>query len=141
MNKFRRFVSLPLAKQILLLEAFGTVAANRVRLSIFAASTIRERTPKPKRPSVQSTYQLEEIADAVQTAARYVPRATCLTQALALQSMLTRHGHPSSLHIGVEKEQGRPFGAHAWVQSGERILIGGGQSERYAPLLVREERP
>jgi hypothetical protein len=45
------------------------------------------------------------------------------------------------MHIGVEKEQGRPLGAHAWVQCGDRILIGGDESERYAPLLVREERP
>ena len=78
---------------------------------------------------------------AVRTAARYVPGATCLTQALALQAMLTRHGYASSLHIGVEKGPDRAFGAHAWVRCGDEIMIGGDDSDRYAPLLVREERP
>jgi Transglutaminase-like superfamily len=141
MTRLRRFLSLPTARQILLVEAFWTVAMNRALLSMFPARAIRERAPKSRRRSAMSMHQLEEIADAVRTAARYVPGATCLTQALAVQSLLTRYGHASSMHIGVEKEHGQPLGAHAWVQCGDRILIGGDENERYAQLLVREERP
>jgi transglutaminase superfamily protein len=139
MNKLRRFTSLPLANQMLLLEAAWTVAATRMRLSMSSTPAIGERASKPRRRSAVSTFQPEEIAAAVRSAARYVPNATCLTQALALQTLLTRRGHASSLHIGVEKEPGGRLGAHAWVRCGDRILIGGDESERYAPLLVREE--
>ncbi|MDO8432472.1 MAG: lasso peptide biosynthesis B2 protein [Candidatus Binatus sp.] len=141
MNKLRRFVSMPLADQFLLLEAFCSVAANRVRLSISPARAIRERRSSPRVRPRLATYQLDRIAGAVRIAGRYVPAATCLTQALALQALLTRHGHASSLHIGVDKGPGRPFGAHAWVRCGDRVMIGGDDSERYAPLLIREERP
>ena len=35
---------------------------------------------------------------------RYLPGATCLTQALAAQALLTQSGFPSQVEIGVAKE-------------------------------------
>lgn len=73
------------------------------------------------------------IAWAVRAAARHVPGATCLPQALAAQFMLARHGHPARLRIGVATGQGRLAG-HAWVEGDRVILIGGDDVTRYAPL-------
>ena len=68
-----------------------------------------------------------------------MPRATCLTQALALRSLLAADGRPSALRLGVARER-RGFEAHAWLESEGRILIGGGDVQRYTPLptLARE---
>lgn len=63
------------------------------------------------------------IAWSVQSAARFVPGASCLTQALAAHVLLEQGAHPSTLHIGVSRERGR-FEAHAWVEEAGSILIG-----------------
>lgn len=67
-------------------------------------------------------------------AARYVPRATCLTQALALQAMLGRAGTPSELRIGVARGKETEVDAHAWLECEGRVVIGDGQLERYVPM-------
>jgi hypothetical protein len=77
----------------------------------------------------------------VTLASRCVPSATCLTQALAGQVLLSRHGHPASLRIGVARSAAGEFQAHAWVECHGRIVIGGAQTlSRFTPLpsLERE---
>ena len=68
---------------------------------------------------------------AVQVASCYVPRATCLTQALAAQALLGFGGIPAAVRIGVAKET-EDFEAHAWLESGGKILMGGAEAaQRY----------
>ena len=66
-----------------------------------------------------------QIALAVYTTSRYVPRASCLTQALSTQVLLGRYGHPSNLRIGVARDERGQFRAHAWVESDGQVVIGG----------------
>jgi hypothetical protein len=68
--------------------------------------------------------KIEKIAWAVAVASRYVPAATCLTQALAGQILLAQHGEPALLQIGVAKNEAGKLEAHAWVESRGRIIIG-----------------
>jgi len=76
-----------------------------------------------------------EVAWAVRLASRYVPRATCLTQALTAQMLLSWAGIEGTLHIGVRMDP--DFAAHAWVECGGRILVGGTvESARYEPMLT-----
>ena len=65
------------------------------------------------------------IARTVTVASRYVPAATCLTQALTTQVLLGRCGHASTLRIGVARSKDGEFQAHAWVESDGRVVIGG----------------
>jgi hypothetical protein len=69
----------------------------------------------------QSVYK---VVWAVTAAARRVPQATCLTQALATQIMLGRRGHRTSLQLGIMKSHAGKFDAHAWVERKGRVLIG-----------------
>ena len=46
----------------------------------------------------------------------YVPRATCLVQALAAQVLLSWQGLDSHLRIGVALSADKEFEAHAWVE-------------------------
>ena len=139
MRKLSRFISLPRQDRALLAYAFFCLAACRVGLWLVAAQTVRQQAQKLARRS-RSPQPSESVVWAVRAAAGYVPGATCLTQALALQSLLARHGYPSSIHIGVLKEADGTFGAHAWVGCGDRIVLGGAEVDRYAPLLVWEEQ-
>jgi len=72
-------------------------------------------------------------------AGRHLPGAgTCLTQALAAHVLLRRQGYPTLLHIGVLRgEEGR-LEAHAWLKSGDKVVIGGGELERYTVLALLE---
>jgi len=63
----------------------------------------------------------------VRVASRAVPYATCLTQALALQRVLARHGYPSLVQVGVCKIGGQFF-AHAWVEQEGQTLLGTSES-------------
>ncbi len=64
------------------------------------------------------------IAWAVPVAARFVPGATCLSQALAARTLLRLTGHPSTLTLGVRRADGGMLEAHAWVHSGAQPVVG-----------------
>lgn len=60
----------------------------------------------------------------VSRTSRFVPGASCLTQALAVQTLLGMRNQRSDLKIGVGKNKEDEFVAHAWIEIGERIVIG-----------------
>lgn len=76
-----------------------------------------------------------ECSHAVSRAARLVPRASCLTQALVLQRVLARRGQECSLFLGAlrpgaqtsntARSRAEGFEAHAWIEWHGRVLIGG----------------
>lgn len=85
--------------------------------------------------SAPDRIMIERVAWAVEVGGRYVPRTTCLTQALALQILLGRLGHPSSLCLGVTRNVAGQVEAHAWVECEERIVMGGWEDlSRYTLL-------
>jgi hypothetical protein len=84
------------------------------------------------------TETAERLAWALAAAARRLPSPfrACLPQALAAEALLRRHGAPAELIIGVRRGptdpppsasivfRHRSFEAHAWVESGERVVVG-----------------
>jgi hypothetical protein len=73
----------------------------------------------------QRTVAPAAFAWAVRATARRVPRASCLTQALALESWLAEHGVDTAVRVGVARRSDGSFEAHAWVEHEGRVLIGG----------------
>ena len=71
----------------------------------------------------------------VVVAANLIPGTTCLPRALATQVLLGRHGHGAELHIGVNRDSRGRFQAHAWVETGGRVVIGGPDVTGYEPIL------
>jgi hypothetical protein len=126
-------------------RALGTVAVIRLALWVLPFRRIRQtleaRSPRENGPdTLQPT--AAQIAWAVKLASRYVPRATCLTQALAAEILLQRAGIESAVHIGVSLDDGtgesrKSFGAHAWVEQQGSVLLGGAEvSARYTRILT-----
>ena len=58
-----------------------------------------------------TTAEVWRCAHAVARAARLVPFASCLTQAMTLQLVLAQRGQPCSVCLGVNKSSGRNGGA------------------------------
>jgi len=78
---------------------------------------------------------IDRVAWAVEVVSRYVPMATCLTQALTMQVLLDQLGHTASLRIGVARSAAGQFMAHAWVECEGKIVMGGWEDlSRYTPL-------
>ncbi len=61
--------------------------------------------------------------------------AVCLPRALAAHSMLRRRGIASRLCLGVARNDGN-VSAHAWIEVGERKLVGGEEAGRFTPLAA-----
>lgn len=76
----------------------------------------------------------QDVAWAVHRVSRAVPGATCLTQALAAQLLLSRRGYPSRLRIGVAHAPGDGLRAHAWLESDGLVVLGGSGFEAFTPL-------
>src|SRR5689334_21664605 len=140
MNRLRKFFRLPASERLLLIRAVTLLAVVRIALWLFpfkALQQISARFVRSSAPSLQeSHFSAERVVWAVQVASRYVPRATCLTQAVAAQALLGFGGIPASVRIGVAKAAAAGFEAHAWVESGGKILIGGAESaQKYTQML------
>jgi hypothetical protein len=69
---------------------------------------------------------------------RTIGPTTCLVEALATQVMLATQDHPAQLHFGVKRDESGGVLAHAWVECGGRVVIGGAvrDAERYVPLAA-----
>jgi hypothetical protein len=119
----------------LLVEAFGAVVLARLGLSFLRYSRIRAKVDAvaPRKTVINEDGTPGRCSKAVSFASRVVPKASCLTQALALRWMLNRRGIASTLRFGVARPDGQKLAAHAWLECDGRIIIGGRQSaEKYA---------
>ena len=116
------------------LRAAAAVACARIALWILPFRSVCGFVcGLPVASDVRDGSSVSALQWSVRVAARRIPLASCLTQALALRWLLVRAGHPASLHIGVAKSGARGFAAHAWVESRGEILLG---SEREASGFV-----
>jgi hypothetical protein len=118
----------------LLWQALPLVIAVRVALWVLPVRFLLGRASRRAESACPAPTSPDpgRIAWSVRAAARRVPRATCLTQALASQFLLARHGHRSRLHLGVARSPDGVMAAHAWVDCGERLMVGGRSVDRYA---------
>lgn len=73
---------------------------------------------------------------AVKRAARLVPAAACLPQAIAAQCLLRREGQPSRVVFGVAQDKDGGLEAHAWLWHDGRPILGGETANRYTPLAA-----
>jgi hypothetical protein len=137
-RRIRKLLSLKSGDRRLLVRATLLLAATRIALWTlpFAYVCRRFNRRQTAAPEV-AAFPVKRLAWAVEVAARRIPRASCLTQALVLQYLLGQAGRESCVHIGVAKKTAGRFESHAWVECGGEILIGdNGELERYSPILI-----
>jgi hypothetical protein len=133
-----RFASLPAAERRLLAKAallqLAVVGGMRlVRFERLQRSLAWLSRARP-RPLGSGALPLERVVWAVDATAPAIPGSTCLSRALTAQVLLRRRGHPARLRIGVSKDSAQRLEAHAWLESGDRLVLGARGHERYSPL-------
>ncbi len=125
----------------MLLQAMVLTVLIRGALSIWPLRIVTKALRRiaewlPQWTKVTRAYRERAAWAANAVGHRFLPNRPCLTQALVLQYLLLRRGDDSTeLRIGVAKGDDGELLAHAWVERGHRVLIGGTASPaRYKSL-------
>lgn len=118
-----KFLRLPASERALLVRSVFTLALARLVTWALPFALSRRLLTRGRR-AVPTGVTREQIRWAISHAQRVVPRATCVPQALAAESLLARGGLPSELNIGVRKTPAGTLDAHAWVVSDGRVVVG-----------------
>ena len=139
MKQIRKFLSLSSADRSLLLKSAFLLGVITLGLELRSFQTMQRfsmgKSQKTARVRHADRSVANRIAWAVRVASRYVPAATCLSQALAARMLLKQRGCPARLQIGVAKGERGQLEAHAWVESEGRIVVGNSRDlSRYTPL-------
>lgn len=67
-----------------------------------------------------------DVGWAVQAMARRTPwQSACLAQAISAKAMLRRRGVPSTLYLGLARDEEGTLTAHAWLRCGALVVTGG----------------
>jgi len=140
MRRIRKFLNLSPGERSLLIRAWILLGIIRLGLELFPFSTLRKLLDRlrPKLGSFKEEFSEEKLVWPVTVVSRYIPKATCLAQALTAQLLLQQAGHQACLHIGIEEAEKGGIKAHAWVESQGKIIIGGFDLNRYTHLLTLE---
>jgi hypothetical protein len=128
MRRIAKLLRLPPSDRRLLMMSVFVLGAVRLGLWLLPFQTVRRlinsMTRSTNHPHQHDKIPIDAVTWAIGVASRSIPSATCLTQALAAQVLLVRHGYPAQIRIGVTKDLRGHLGAHAWVESQGRIVIG-----------------
>jgi hypothetical protein len=126
MGRLSRFLRRPAAERRLLLRALFLLTRVRLSLWLLPYRSVSRWAQSASQPSRHKHTQLsiDEFCRAITIAARFVPGASCLTQALVGQILLGQAGHAVTLQIGVLRKGGGPLQAHAWLESAGRVILG-----------------
>ncbi|WP_245467283.1 MULTISPECIES: lasso peptide biosynthesis B2 protein [unclassified Mesorhizobium] len=120
-----RIRSLSGREMLFLAHCLAVVSVVRLALTLSSYNRVRGLITRLDARRDAGIADLRRVAWGVAAAARLVPGASCLTQALAGQYLLARQGNASKISIGIERGTGSELRAHAWLMSGNHIVLGG----------------
>lgn len=141
MKSLLRLLRRPLGEQRLVIEATLLLTAVRPALAVLPFPVLRRGLRVASGWVRGGAASPQQVAWAVEAVGRRLPWASsCLVQALAAESLLNRYGCPARLRIGVSKETSALL-AHAWVECGDLVVVGGGDLARYVSLEDPAVRP
>ena len=139
MNQIKRFWKLSKDKKSLLIKSIVLTTLIRVCLYLIPFSRIHTTFNTLSRIQINqnSPKKVDDIIWSVKVASQYVPKSTCLVQAITAQILMIHYNHDSILRIGVNKS--KDFEAHAWVEINKKVILGE-SSMNFVPLLDLEPK-
>jgi transglutaminase-like putative cysteine protease len=117
--------------------AAAALAAARAWIVLVPGSAVRWASSARDVSAIAPTSGGARLVDAVARAvaavgSQPIVRATCLEQGIALVLLLSIARIPARLVVGVSRDG--VLRAHAWVESGGVIVLGGAPAPEFAPL-------
>jgi hypothetical protein len=143
-----KWIKLDWAQRLTLFEAVWKLTTAHIAIHLLPFRWIAPRLGNLGETSIDRSINQEQkneaqrVGWAVTTLARYFPwDAKCLAQAVTGKWMLQRRGIPSTLYLGVKRddEEGKWLEAHAWLRCGNNIITGEPQHERFKVLATFTE--
>jgi len=75
---------------------------------------------------------IKDVSLAIETMSKYTFwESACLVQAIAASRMLNRRKIPTTLYLGIARDQSGKMQAHAWVRSGSYYVTGVSGKQRF----------
>jgi hypothetical protein len=145
MHRLQKFNQLSIPEKLLFLQTMfvlasvtlGLRAIPWLKLQSFLLQLANWHVPSVARRRVSP----RSITRSIRAASHYIPKATCLPQALTAQHLLIWNGYPADFQIGVAKDANGKLEAHAWVTSQNKIIVGGEQTiNRFVSLSAMERQ-
>jgi hypothetical protein len=138
MRTVRRFARRTRSERRLLIRSFVLLQAVAIGLRLLPLLSLERALHRLGRARARRSGGLapDIIVWAVTAVSGYVPRATCLVRALALQTLLEEHGWPSRLCVGIGHSADGRLGGHAWIEAPDGRVINGDLRRPYIPLLL-----
>jgi hypothetical protein len=129
------FFGMGSADRLLVCEAILALTVARLIVMTAPFRVIERWLSRAPETGVCNEALLLSVRNAVTTAARNVPwNAVCMPQAMAAKAMLARRGCGSTFHLGADFDAQGKLIAHAWLESGGTIVVGGGGIASVTPL-------
>jgi hypothetical protein len=140
MRRISKFLNLSSTEQRLLIKTWILLGLISLGLQLFPFSTLRKLVYRFRSilGGGEKEFPEDRLVWSVGVVSRYIPKATCLGQAITTQLLLQQAGHQACLHIGVTEAEKGGLKAHAWVESQGKVLIGGIDLNQYTHLLALE---
>lgn len=120
-------MELGLSDKLLLVRTIPLIVLVRLALSTLPFANVLRicESLRTRRSFVDDARSPKKLAWAVASVSSYIPKATCLTQALTLKTLLARRSFASDLRIGVKKDAAGKLEAHAWIEYEGEVILGG----------------
>ncbi len=122
----------------LFFEAFLLIAVARIAIRFFSFKKLMTYLGEPQKELPITVLSAEEkrfhlqISRAIKRSARYSFWHTmCYEQALTAKLMLRRRNIDATIYIGMMKNPTKGLEGHAWIRTGNYILTGNHQLEKY----------
>lgn len=144
MTMVRKFLSLSWSERQTLLLSACLLVVVRIATWVLPFSVVRRLATRASAdgPEQATSHTSEQIVWGVAVASRHLPMTdNCLVRALTTQMLLGRQNIPANVQIGVARDGSGHFAAHAWVESGGKVLIGGEGIDQFTHLMSLEEGP
>ena len=126
---------MPVADKWLLARAVFALGLARAELVFMPFPKLVERLAGFEGQEGTDIELLKRVSYAVNAAAGSVPwRSDCFPRAIAAYRLLKGFGIGSTIHLGVERGGERDLLGHAWVTSGDTVVVGGADLDRYTEI-------
>jgi hypothetical protein len=124
-------------RRVYLREAVVMLIVARLAVRLLPSAQIFSWADRPaKRVCRFAADEADWIAWAIEHAVTLKGMNTpCLPRALAAHAMLRRRGIPSRLCLGVARNHDE-LTAHAWVEAGDRKVVGGEEARGFTRLAA-----
>lgn len=109
--------------------SFLVVLAVRIALWITQYQRIRAALVRPcsDDPQVNRRATVARITRSVERISRFIPDASCLTQTISCQAILSWKGIPSTITMGLKKDSPGAVKAHAWLSWNGQVVLEGNE--------------